>query len=67
MNIALLAVLFIYLRINVRFLRLIHEYEKNPCFYDTRFCRDVRANLNMFAYPSQVKATRKYLAKQSKF
>jgi hypothetical protein len=67
MNIALLSVLFIYLRINVRFLRLIHEYEKNPCIYDTRFCRDVRANLNMFAYPSRVEATRKYLAKQSKF
>ena len=67
MNIALLLVLFIYLRINIRFLRLIHEYEKNPCIYDTRFCRDVRANLNMFAYPSRVEATRKHLAKQSKF
>lgn len=39
----------------------IDKYQKNPHLYDTRNCRDTRANLDMFAYKHQVEERRKTL------
>ena len=35
--------------------------EVRMCHYDTRFCRDIKAQLGMFAYMSKLEASRKCL------
>lgn len=47
--------------INIFFLWLYKKVEKQHCSYATAFCRDVRAELGMFAYPSEVEAKREKL------
>ncbi len=47
---------------------LAKKVEKKNCGYETVFCRDVRAQLGMFDYPSQVEEKRVQLnRKESKF
>ncbi len=66
MEIILLVIVFV--AINVFFLRLINKHIENQNYYDTINCRDVRAELGMFAYPLAVEAKRKRLNnKKSKF
>ena len=49
-------------------IQLAKKVEKQNSTYETAFCRDVRANLGMFAYPSELEAKRENLnRKNSKF
>ena len=43
------------------FLYKANKYEQNPHLYDTRNCRDTRANLDMIAYKHKVEQWRKIL------
>ena len=52
---------FIWILVNLGLLQFIRYVDVRFCRYDTRFCRDVRASLGMFAYKSEVEATRKWL------
>lgn len=66
MEIILVAI--VYIIISLVFICLCKKFEKNCKTYDTNFCRDVRANLGMFAYPSDIEAAREKLnSKKSKF
>ena len=61
-------VLIIWFFINWRLIQFAYYVDARYCKYDTMFCRDVRASLGMFAYKSDVEATRKWLNfSQSKF
>ena len=63
----ILAVIIVFL-IHIGLLFFIKWCEKNIGVYDTMFCRDVRANLGMFAYRSAVEGKRKNLSNpKSKF
>ena len=54
--------------INLVFLSFINRVEKHLNRYETMFCRDVRAELGMFAYPSEIEKRREKLnRKKSKF
>ena len=56
----------IYVAFNIWILHQLKTFR--PYEYDTTFCRDVRANLGMFAYASDVEATRQRLnSKKSRF
>ena len=56
----------IYVAFNIWILHQLKTFR--PYEYDTTSCRDVRANLGMFAYASDVEATRQRLnSKKSKF
>lgn len=56
----------IYVAFNIWILHQLKTFR--PYEYDTTFCRDVRANLGMFAYASDVEAARQRLnSKKSKF
>lgn len=58
----------VYILISLAFIQLVKSAERKMCSYDTTFCRDVRANLGMFAYASDIEATRQRLnSKKSKF
>ena len=64
----LLLCVIIFALISLGFIQLAKSVERKMRFYDTTFCRDVRANLGMFAYASDVEATRQKLnSKKSKF
>ena len=61
-------ILIIWSLINWGFVEFLYYVDERFCRYDTRFCRDVRASLGMFAYKSEVEETRKWLNfSQSKF
>lgn len=61
-------VLFVWILVNLELIQFVHYVDARYCRYDTMFCRDVRASLGMFAYKSDVEATRKWLnSSQSKF
>lgn len=65
MDIVLLVI--IYVAINIFFLRLCKIY-KEKMIYDTIFCKDIRANLGMFAYKLELEEKRQKLNKKnSKF
>lgn len=58
----------IFALVSLFLLQLAKKVEKDNCTYETAFCRDVRAELGMFAYPSEVDAKREKLnRKNSKF
>ena len=64
----LILCIIIYALISLGLIQLAKSVERKMHFYDTTFCRDVRANLGMFAYASGVEATRQRLnSKKSKF
>ena len=53
---------------SLRVSKAAKEAEKEMCSYETAFCRDVRASLGMFAYPSKLEETRQKLNRaNSKF
>ena len=59
---------FVFSVINMFFLWLYKKVEKQHCSYETVFCRDIRAELGMFAYPSELEEKREKLnSKSSKF
>lgn len=59
---------FVFSVINIFFLWLYKKVEKQHCSYETAFCRDVRAELGMFAYILELEAKREKLnRKNSKF
>ena len=53
--------LIIYILVSIGLIWACKMVEARMCYYDTRFCRDVRAQLGMFAYRSKLEASRKYL------
>ena len=54
--------------ISMLLLWLAKKVEKQNSMYETAFCRDVRTELGMLAYPSEIEAKRKGLNnKKSKF
>lgn len=58
----------VFAGISLFLIQLAKKVEKQNSTYETCFCRDVRANLGMFAYPSQVESKREKLnRKDSKF
>lgn len=64
----LISFVIIYALISLGLIQLAKSAERKMHSYDTTFCRDVRANLGMFAYASDVEATRQRLnSKKSKF
>ena len=64
----LILCVIIYALISLGLIQLAKSVERKMHSYDTTFCRDVRANLGMFAYSSNVEATRQRLnSKKSKF
>ncbi len=66
MDIILAVIIFVL--VSLFLLQLAKKVEKKNCTYETVFCRDVRAELGMFAYPSQVEEKREQLnRKESKF
>ena len=68
MDIILAVAVLVFAGVNVFFILSANRVEKQNCMYETAFCRDVRAKLEMFVYPSQVEAKRKRLNnKKSKF
>lgn len=50
-----------WLLVNIGLLRFIKWTENNIGVYDTMFCRDVRAQLGMITYASDLEETRKRL------
>lgn len=65
MGIILLTI--VYTTISLFFIHMCKKAEKQ-WRYDTTNCRDVRANLSMISYPSEIEKTRKKLnRKNSKF
>lgn len=58
----------VFAGISIFLIQLAKKVEKQNSTYETAFCSDVRANLGMFAYPSQVESKREKLnGKKSKF
>lgn len=58
----------VFVSVNVFFLWMIRKTENQYSPYETAFCRDVRAGLGMFAYPSKVEVKRENLnRKNAKF
>lgn len=53
----IIVVSFVYIIISLVFLRLCKKFEKNCKTYVTTNCRDFRANLGMFSYPSYIEKT----------
>jgi hypothetical protein len=54
--------MIVFVLINLWFIHRCNVSEDRRCHYDTTFCRDVRAQLGMFAYKSKVEATRERLS-----
>ena len=64
----LILCVIIFALISLGLIHLAKSTERKMHSYDTSFCRDVRANLGMFACASDVEATRQRLnSKKSKF
>ena len=64
----LILFLVVWILINIGLIYIAKEAEKEMCSYETAFCRDVRASLGMFAYPSKLEETRQKLNRaNSKF
>lgn len=61
MGMILLVIIFVL--VNIHLIWLYKVVEKRMCTYDTMFCRDVRAQLGMFAYKSKVEETRDGLSR----
>jgi len=57
----LISCVIIVLLIHIGLLAFVKWAEKHIGVYDTIFCRDVRANLGMFVYKSDVERMRKEL------
>lgn len=64
----MLTAILVYAIISVGLIQYAKYMERNMFKYDTIFCRDVRANLGMIAYASDIEKTRAKLnSKKSKF
>ena len=64
----MLIAIVVYAIIGIGFIQYAKYMERNMFKYDTTFCRDVRANLGMIAYASDIEKTRAKLnSKKSKF
>lgn len=59
--------LLIFIGISICFCKVIDKIILRNCTYDTKFCRDTRANLGRFAYKSEVEGTREWLNAHDKF
>ena len=64
----MLTAIVVYTIISVGLIQYTKYMERNMFKYDTTFCRDVRANLGMIAYASDIEKTRAKLnSKRSRF
>ena len=54
----MLTAIVVYAIISIGLIQYAKYMEKNMFKYDTTFCRDVRANLGMIAYASDIEKTR---------
>ncbi len=64
----LILFVIIFALISFGLIQLAKSVERKMHCYDTTFCRDIRANLGMITYASDVEATRQRLnSKKSKF
>ena len=64
----MLTAIVVYAIISVGLIQYAKYMERNMFKYDTTFCRDVRANLGMIAYASDIEKTRAKLnSNKSKF
>ena len=64
----MLTAIVVYAIISIGLIQYAKYMEKNMFKYDTTFCRDVRANLGMIAYASDMEKTRVRLnSKRSRF
>jgi hypothetical protein len=61
----IILVVIIYVAISLFFIHLCNKAEKQKR-YDTTNCRNVRAQLGMFAYMSDIEKTRKKLNRKNK-
>ena len=64
----MLTAIVVYTIISVGLIQYAKYMERNMFQYDTTFCRDVRTNLGMIAYASDIEKTRAKLnSNKSKF
>jgi hypothetical protein len=64
----LILFVIIYALISIGLIQLAKSFDCRMHSYDTTFCRDIRANLGMIAYSSDLEETRAMLnSKKSKF
>ena len=64
----MLTAIVVYAIISIGLIQYAKYIERNMFKYDTTFCRDVRANLGMIAYASDIEKTRAKLnSKRSRF
>lgn len=64
----MLTAIVVYAIISIGLIQYAKYMERNMFKYDTTFCRDVRANLGMITYASDIeKARAKLNSKKSKF
>lgn len=64
----LILFVIVWILINIGLIYIAKEAEKEMSSYEIAFCRDVRASLGMFAYPSKLEKTRQKLNRaNSKF
>lgn len=64
----MLTAILVHAIISVGLIQYAKYMERNMFKYDTTLCRDVRANLGMIAYASDIEKTRAKLnSKKSKF
>lgn len=64
----MLTAIVVYTIISVGLIQYAKYIERNMFKYDTTFCRDVRANLGMITYASDIEKTRAKLnSNKSKF
>ena len=54
----MLTAILVYATISIGLIQYAKYMERNMFKYDTTFCRDVRANLWMIAYASDIEKTR---------
>ena len=54
----MLTAIVVYTIISIGLIQYAKYIERNMFKYDTTFCRDVRANLGMIAYASDIEKTR---------
>jgi hypothetical protein len=62
----MLKILIVWLSVNIGLIAFARWME-NRFKYETRFCKDVRAQLGMFAYKSTLEEKREKLTRQNKF
>ncbi len=64
----MLTAIVVYTIISIGLIQYSKYIERNMFKYDTTFCRDVRANLGMITYASDIEKTRTRLnSNKSKF